>query len=296
MHEENTNTCVSQETDNSRRKKRKVGKLDILDTLDVGFGLFRSRYKEFFTVGALLYLPLNLIGALLSYNLLISPETPLFIVTLVTSIIVASAYLINYGAQIHIAAYEYLGERDRATVKESFKAILRRIFPLSLAGVLKGLGSFIGLLLLIVPGIWFAVSTILIEPVLVFEGKGPIASIRRSMKLSKGNKLRLMGLGLLLGIIVWVLNTLLQFIMQLFKALWLSWNAIPILPRVMVGEVIGALPSMLVSPLAAVVLVVAYFKLRDIVEGFDLERAVDALNDHATESSEIVDTSFKSEG
>ncbi len=50
-----------------------------------------------------------------------------------------------------------------------------------------GVGTFVGFILLIIPGIWFANMMSMIAPVIAIEGLGPIGAMRRSYQLVQGN-------------------------------------------------------------------------------------------------------------
>jgi hypothetical protein len=65
--------------------------------------------------------------------------------------------------------------------------VLARLLPLLGLMVLASLLVTIGLVLFIIPGIWVAVSLVPFVAVFFLEGRGPIATIRRSFELVRGS-------------------------------------------------------------------------------------------------------------
>ena len=82
-----------------------------------------------------------------------------------------------------------------------------------LASLLVGVGTFLGLLLFIVPGIVFSISTLFFMFVLVHERLGALDAIKRSFQLMKGHRMKVfLGLFaftilLFIGSGVWVILT-----------------------------------------------------------------------------------------
>ena len=65
-----------------------------------------------------------------------------------------------------------------------------------------GVRTFLGLLLLVVPGIILAVRYALAVPAAVLEDRGPAAALARSMQLTRGHGWRIFAIYVLLGAIV----------------------------------------------------------------------------------------------
>lgn len=74
------------------------------------------------------------------------------------------------------------------------------------------LGTAVGFVLLILPGIWFAVSMTMVAPVLAIEGSGPLAAMRRSFRLVRGNWWETLGFVLLVGLIGGTASQLVQLL------------------------------------------------------------------------------------
>lgn len=72
------------------------------------------------------------------------------------------------------------------------------------------LGTAAGFVLLVLPGIWFVMSMSLVAPVLAIEGTGPLAAMRRSFRLVRGNWWETFGFVLLVGLIGTTASQLVQ--------------------------------------------------------------------------------------
>lgn len=91
--------------------------------------------------------------------------------------------------------------RDRPTVEAALKMATGLLPLVLLTGLLQSLIIGFGFLLLIIPGIYFAIKLSLSSPIIAAEGlRNPIDIFRRSWSLTKGNSLRIFGLLLLVGI------------------------------------------------------------------------------------------------
>lgn len=74
---------------------------------------------------------------------------------------------------------------------------LRYFFPLFVVALLVSIGTTVGLLLLIIPGIFLAVRWCITAPIVVVERVGPTNSMGRSADLTEGNRWAVFGLLLL---------------------------------------------------------------------------------------------------
>jgi hypothetical protein len=171
------------------------------------------------------------------------------------SLIFGFLQLVLVAAIIHATFQDMRGQPVR--MGESIGRGLKRFFPLIGAGILLALGVFLGIVLLIVPGLILFARWYVFASVCVVEKQGPLGSLKRSAELTKGNRWKLFG--------IWVI---------LFA----------------IGAASGALIAVLflqVSPIAAIVArglwqvvwstfnnvlsVVIYHDLRVAKEGVDIE-------------------------
>ena len=73
--------------------------------------------------------------------------------------------------------------RADLSISETLNRVLPRLNTLTLAGLLAGLGIFLGFVLLIVPGLYLLTIWLLIVPAIMLEGHGVLSSFGRSREL-----------------------------------------------------------------------------------------------------------------
>ncbi len=140
---------------------------------------------------------------------------------------------------------------------ESVQHGLRRLLPLVGATILMFLGLWLGLALLIIPGLMLLMRWYLISPVCVVEQKGPLGSLKRSAELTKGSRWKLFAAFLILFIASIVLAAPIALLSTTISPLAaLAANGI-------LRSIIGAFGSVLT--------VVFYHDLRVEKEGVDIE-------------------------
>jgi len=142
------------------------------------------------------------------FTLLIPTALVLFVpVSIVTGLVLHSGSALGFllsSALAVIATYWYQGmvveavrdildgRRDQ-TVGGLFSSASPFIAPLLGAGILAGIGIAIGLLLLIVPGLFLLTIWAVIVPVIVVERSGVMNSFGRSRELVRGNGWQVFG-------------------------------------------------------------------------------------------------------
>lgn len=94
----------------------------------------------------------------------------------------------------------------RASFFQCLGTGIRNALPLSLIGLLAGLGIGLGFLLLIIPGIILALAWSVFAPVRVAENTGIIESLGRSAQLTKGHRGAVFVVKLVVVIIAAALN------------------------------------------------------------------------------------------
>jgi uncharacterized membrane protein len=94
-------------------------------------------------------------------------------------------------------------------------------FKYLVAYILFALGTLLGLILLVIPGIWFAVRYQYFAMAVVDKELGPIEALKESARLTEGNVWRLIGLGLaFFGVLI---LGLLALFLGVFVALPVVW-------------------------------------------------------------------------
>ncbi len=149
---------------------------------------------------------------------------------------------------------------SRPTFGDCLKTAMPLILPLVGVGLLVYFGIVLGMVLLIVPGVIFALMWSVSVPALVEERRGVLASMARSRALTKGSRWRLFGLFLVAGIILFVPPALIAGF-----ATRLQGGTIPSLlsPAALLGGAVSSLAAMLLATIVAA----TYVELRTVKEG-----------------------------
>lgn len=149
-----------------------------------------------------------------------------------------------------------------------------RLGALLTAAVLAGALPFLGLLLLVVPGVLLWGGLALATPALILEQVGPFAALRRSWRLVRPGFGQVWGTRALSVVIGGILQLLLQvpFIVAAMviaasasDATWAPWSVLTIIAA---GEVVAGTVT---APFLAGVLALLYLDRRMRAEGLDIE-------------------------
>ena len=143
---------------------------------------------------------------------------------------------------------------------------VRFLLPLFLIGVLSGIGVLLGLLLLVVPGIFVAVRWAVAAPIAVVEREGPTAALGRSAELTEGHRWAIFGLFLLFLVLAYVVEIVISVAFLAIggaNAGYLAAQGALGLAYAATSAVVGALTSLL----SAVGTTSLYFELRHVKDG-----------------------------
>ncbi len=241
-----------------------IRELKIGEILDQAVNLTKDHFGVLLGITAVLLIPFNLIGGLIEVAML--PQLPpnptpdqamavtFAALTVTLPIALLAAYVIipiTNAAVIFAIASAYL--EKPVSLGGSYKRAFQRILPLIGTWILVGLAIMGGTLLCLVPGIlaafWFTLAT----QVVVIEGVGGLAAMKRSKQLMAGNIGTVFALGLLVGLINGGITVAANFIPE------------PHL-RVLMSSIVAGV----VTIFASAAFVVFYFSCRCKHEQFDL--------------------------
>ncbi len=152
---------------------------------------------------------------------------------------------------------------DRAPLGRMLGVGVRRGLPVVGTGFLLWLGTIAGGLLLVVPGVMFAVAASLAVPAAVVEQPGVARAFRRSFELTRGYRWPLFAAGLVVLVLQWLLSAALQVAALALTAF---------LPRAWAlgaGVFASQLGNVLFSVVPVVAVAVCYHDLRLAKEGVD---------------------------
>jgi hypothetical protein len=139
------------------------------------------------------------------------------------------------------------GQAD-LSISQTVNEALPFIGPVALASILAGIAITIGLVLIIVPGLFLITIWAVIVPVIIIERSGAMASFGRSRQLVRGHGWPVFGTLVLVYIIMLVVNIVLSLI---FSAL----------PHVLGDGLSSVISGTLISPFLALVVTLVYYRL-----------------------------------
>jgi hypothetical protein len=164
--------------------------------------------------------------------------------------LVATAWLLGSVVRI-VQDVEQDGQVDWS-VGEILSSIAPRLFWIILLQFVVGILVGIGLILFIIPGVILALMWAVSLPALVVEEKGVFDSMSRSSKLTKENRMRILGI-ILLVLLVYIAIAL---VVGLLTA---AAPVIGIIALIVIGVV--------AYPYVAIISAVLYFRLVELKEG-----------------------------
>jgi hypothetical protein len=172
-----------------------------------------------------------------------------------------------------VVSEDVLGRQ--ASIGEVWRRVRPRLWALLGAAVIAGLLPFVGLALLVIPGVilWGAWS--LAMPALILERLGPIKALRRSWQLAWNDFFRVWGiraLSVLLGSLMQNLVVIPFAVLGLAIAGALSGDSTESLPLIAIALVVlgSILGGTVTAPFLAGVLALLYVDRRMRAEGLDI--------------------------
>jgi hypothetical protein len=217
-------------------------KIDVGSVFSEVFAIYRSQAGVLLPVAFWLFLVVAIVNGLIAGSLI------MLAVALIVATIAGTLY---QGTVVELVSDVQDGRRD-SSAGDLLRSAAPFIVPLVGAGILAGIGIGIGMLLLVVPGLFLATIWAVIAPVIVIERAGVIDSLGRSRELVRGNGWPVFGAIVLALIIVFVGSAV-------FGAIGEGIANGPL-----VRIVFSAIASTITAPISALVAAVLYFRLRAI--------------------------------
>ncbi|HEU0337389.1 MAG TPA: glycerophosphoryl diester phosphodiesterase membrane domain-containing protein, partial [Gaiellaceae bacterium] len=198
--------------------------MTIGSVLDEAWTLYTKHFVRLFLIAFAVYVVLNLLSALLGVSL---DDEGLGVVlfALLNAAISIIGYFWVQGALVEAAADIHDGKQD-LEFGETFARVRPLLPALIVAGILAGLGIGVGLILLLVPGLYLLTRWALIVPVIVLEKRRAGESFGRSHELVRGHGWTIFGLVLvvfLLGAIAsGIISGILRAALNDFLGFWIG--------------------------------------------------------------------------
>jgi len=223
-----------------------------VEIIDAAFQLYSRNFSLFFALGLIGAIPV-IINLLRPQTLttFMTEHTALFALFVCVAIIIA---FLAYAAYITLAGDIY-HERpvDLGHVLSKGSG---RLGTLVIANILTGIVITIAAILLIIPGIYFAIRFAVVIPVSILENDSGTDPLYRSFALTKGHTWKIVGMGLMLLVIL-IMSAIIE------KTLGL--------PPGVIGIVLGYLAAAALNPLLCIIGTIFYYDLRIRNEGYDIQ-------------------------
>jgi len=259
--------------------------LSTSELLDKTFHLYRNNFVLFLLITAtpqVVVLALRLwYATTLTIRLAGTPGARILI-----SLIAYLAIEISAAATVIAVSNRYL---DRPiTAGQAFAGAKASMLRVAWISLLVILAAGLGLVLLIVPGVYLWLMWSLAVPVTVLEGGGFHVSTKRSKNLTKGSRGRIFVIYLLIAALAYVISVIFQIPLGIFMVVLRGHVGSHSLPMIAVMSSAGTLLSTsLVGPLATIALTLIYYDERVRKEGFDLQLMMASLQSGSAEPSAV---------
>lgn len=221
--------------------------------LDEAWTLYTRFFLRFFAIALVVFVAINLLYALVESAISADNDGAAFLLAIfaLVTTVVGTTWL--QGAFVY-AVQDARDGSFEASLGEVFSRVSSSIAPLLVAGLLAGLGIAVGLILLIVPGLFLLTIWAVIAPVIVIEKRRALESFGRSRELVRGHGWTVFGIVLITGLLSAIASTLLQA----------AFSFLPRFFEVLVGSTVA---QAVVAPFSAIALAITYFRLRDARSG-----------------------------
>ncbi len=240
--------------------------LSVGEVLDVAFQLYRRLFTSLIVIQAVCTGVPFLLSLYVESSGGVLQRPFLYLCTMLLSSVLTALASVSC---VLVISEHYLGRTLRPA--EALARAQRYIWPVFLLSLMVWFAVSIGLLLLIIPGIILMCGLALATQTLVLEsGRSPSAAMSRSWELTKGFRMRM--LGLLLTAVAIIAVPLLGF-----GALGGMFAADAAEGTPLAFTVLGGLLQIVIYPLIYCILTVAYYDLRVRKEAFDLQMLEQAL-------------------
>lgn len=273
------------------------------EVLDAAFALYRRHFRTMFLTALPAFAVFSLLSGGITGAQRAATDPVAWVLFFGTAMI---GFFLIWAMLAHESADAFLDQP--VDVREAFGRAVRSFFPLLFATILVYAGIFLTLLLfallsgivaavaagsgtslsaglampiliggligllMVAIGLWIFASSFAVLPLIVVERAGVFAALRRSWALSRGARLRIIGVLL----VAWLITVL-----PMFGAMMLAGMGTAIVdPEAMATlssgqtvfyDIVSTLSGALTMPFFVATMVVLYFDRKVRAEGFDLE-------------------------
>jgi hypothetical protein len=208
--------------------------------LDEAWRMYKAHAKHLLAIAFVIYLIAAVIAALFA---LAGGTIGALLGSLV---VIVAAFLLQ--ATLVKAVQDVRDGRADMSIGETVSAATPYIWSVALASIMAGIAITIGLILVIVPGLYLMTIWAVIVPVIVIERAGVLASFGRSHQLVRGRGWHVFATLVLVYVILLVVKLVLGLI---FSAL----------PHVLGSGLSSIISGTLIAPYLALVVTLVYYRL-----------------------------------
>jgi hypothetical protein len=208
--------------------------------LDEAWRMYKTFAKHLLAIAFVIYLVAAIITALLALG---GGTVGILLGSFVS---VVAAFVLQ--ATLVKAVQDVRDGHADLSIRQTVNEALPFLAPVAGASILAGIAITIGLLLIIVPGLFLITIWAVIVPVIIIERSGALASFGRSRELVRGHGWHVFGTLVIVYIIMLVANIVLGLI---FSAL----------PHVLGDGLSSVISGTLISPFLAIVVTLVYYRL-----------------------------------
>jgi hypothetical protein len=248
--------------------KYELRRLSFGETLGQAFNLYFDNFVPLFMISFVCSLPTILLIHTTGISTAGEGAVNPLLNRLILVLLILSMTTLCTALTIELISKRYL--KQHQGIGQYIQNVLPFIFPVIGLTLLQGLIIGLGFLAFLIPGIYFALALSVAVQALIVERKGVMESIRRSFFLTKGKKLEILGFGLILFLI----NYIVKELMDVYLDVIIRMDAI-VQTKIILYYSAAHLADILITPIGSCVFILVYFNLKIEKEGFDLEHLVD---------------------
>jgi hypothetical protein len=247
--------------------KYELRRLSFGETLGQAFNLYFDNFIPVFMISFVCSLPTILFMHTTGIGTADVALNPL-LSRLILILLSLSMTTLCTALTIELISKRYL--KQHQGIGQYIQNVLPFILPIIGLTLLEGLIVGLGFLAFLIPGIYFALALSVAVQALIVERQRVMESIRRSFFLTKGKKLEILGFGLILFLINFIVKELMDVYLDMIIRM-----AAAVQTKIILYYSAAHLTDILITPIGSCVFILVYFNLKIEKEGFDLEHLVD---------------------
>jgi hypothetical protein len=218
-------------------------KLDTARVFERIFEIYRDQFTLLIPAALVVFVPVAIVS-----GLIYAGDVGILGALIVAAIGTIATYW--FQGMVVEAARDILDGRRDHTVGSLMRSAAPVIGPLLLAGILAGFAIGLGLLLLIVPGLYLLTIWAVLAPVIVIERRSALEAFGRSRGLVRGHGWQVFGVIVVLFVLQFVVTAVIQSIANSVADSVVGYSVADLLVR------------LLVAPLSALAAAVLFFELK----------------------------------